>query len=107
MLGHAGLGLAMMESDFLAGTGTAIAAGESTTITGITTATTIIVSATVSATETTTVTSEGRATFHKAKHIIFGPAATATYCLPLSSKVIGDAFIRTFVSNRQSVFPSR
>jgi hypothetical protein len=37
---------------------------------------------------------------------IFGPAATA-YCLLLTSNVIGDAFIRTFVSNRHSVFPSR
>ena len=41
------------------------------------------------------------------KHKIFGPAATATYCFPLTSNVIGDAFIRTFVSNRHSIFPSR
>ena len=44
---------------------------------------------------------------HNPKHRIFGPAATAMYCFPRNSNVIGEAFIRTFVSKRHSVFPSR
>jgi hypothetical protein len=35
------------------------------------------------------------------KQRIIGPAATATYCLPPTKKVIGGAFIRTFVGKRQ------
>jgi hypothetical protein len=48
-----------------------------------------------------------RASAHNPKHKMFGPAATATYCFPPNSNVIGDAFIRTLVSNRHSNFPSR
>ena len=41
---------------------------------------------------------------HKPKQRIFGPAATATYCLPPAVKVMGDAFMRTLVGNCHSVF---
>ncbi len=50
---------------------------------------------------------DDRVLSHNPKHKIFGPAATATYCFPPTSNVIGEAFIRTFVSNRHSIFPSR
>src|SRR4051812_13681302 len=41
------------------------------------------------------------------KQRIFGPAATAMYCLPAKLKVIGDAFMRTLVGKRQRVLPVR
>ena len=44
---------------------------------------------------------------HRPKQRIFGPAATATYCLPPNVNVIGEAFMRTLVGNCQSVLPFR
>ena len=44
---------------------------------------------------------------HRPKQRIFGPAATATYCLPPTVKVIGEAFIRTLVGNSHSALPLR
>jgi hypothetical protein len=44
---------------------------------------------------------------HRPKQSMFGPAATTTYCLPSSMKVIGDAFMKMFVGNSQSVLPVR
>ncbi len=41
------------------------------------------------------------------KHRILGPAATAIYCLPSTIKVMGEAFMKMLVGNRQSVFPFR
>ena len=38
---------------------------------------------------------------------MFGPAATATYCLPPTVNVMGEAFMRTLVGNCQSVLPLR
>ena len=47
------------------------------------------------------------ASCYKPKQRMLGPAATATYCLPFTLKVIGEAFIRTLVGKCQSVLPER
>ena len=46
-------------------------------------------------------------TLQRPKHKILGPAATAIYCLPSTIKVMGEAFMKMLVGNRQSVFPFR
>jgi peptidoglycan/LPS O-acetylase OafA/YrhL len=44
---------------------------------------------------------------HRPKQTMFGPAATATYWLPRTVNVMGEAFMRMLVGNCQSVLPSR
>ena len=44
---------------------------------------------------------------YKPKQRMLGPAATTTYCWPPVLKVMGEAFMRTFVGNCHMVLPSR